>query len=403
MIYSLNTVQCTYYGLQKPQYSETRNRTVETRFLNRIHTAIKGYRHCVYLYAFIDLNVGDDLFIHKLVSSYPNVRFVLIARKPYRKIFSRYPNLTIYEVDAFPLNLCKKLRIDEGIRWRIAHDCDYGVYIGGSIFIEYSDWPNQHLWYTELFDNERMFLMGCNWGPCKTKQFEENMTSVFSGMKDICFRDLYSYNTFSHLPNVRYAPDILFDMDWSAYAGPADHKQVMISVVNCRSRSVGLPEYTADYHRFLSELTARFTGLGYHVAFCAFWERNGDLAAAEEIRSSLPPQVREATSAICYRGTNMDQILRCIAQSEYVIATRFHAMILGLSAGKKVLPLIYNLKLRTVLEDLSFQGAFYDIRQLPEDCSHVIEAITCGISDSDRAQLARLSAGHFDRLNETIN
>lgn len=98
----------------------------------------------------------------------------------------------------------------------------------------------------------------------------------------------------------------------------------------------------------------------------------------------------------------MNQILRSIAESEYVVATRFHAMILGLGAKKKVLPLIYNLKLRTVLEDLSFQGAYYDITQLPEDCEEVISQITCGISDAERERLARLSADHFERFDEKI-
>ena len=85
-----------------------------------------------------------------------------------------------------------------------------------------------------------------------------------------------------------------------------------------------------------------------------------------------------------------------------MVATRFHAMILGLSAKKKVLPLIYNLKTRTALEDLSFNGACYDITQLPEDCAGVIEKITPGITDSQREELARLSEAHFDRFSQLI-
>jgi len=375
---------------------------VDTSFLNKLHTALKRCKCSVYVYAFIDLNVGDDLFVHKLVSSYPDVRFVLIARKPYKQMLSQYRNVTVYEEDAFPLNVCKKLRIGERIRWRISHECDYAVYIGGSIFIEYSDWKDQHIWYRELFDNDRLYIIGCNWGPYQTKQFKDNMMEVFSGMKDICFRDQYSYNTFSCLPNVRYAPDIMFGMDWSAYAGKKEKQQVLISVVDCRSRSVGLGEYVQDYGRFIGGLTERFADLGYHVVLCSFRERNGDLAAAEEIRESLPPQVQESASIVNYCGTNLDQILELVAESEYIVATRFHAMVLGLAAKKKVLPVIYNQKLRTVLEDLSFQGACCDIKQLPEDCSKIIKEITCGISDGDREQLARLSAGHFDRLNEIL-
>lgn len=375
---------------------------MDTSFLNKLHTALKGYKRSVFVYAFIDLNVGDDLFIHKLVSSYPNVHFVMIARKPYKAMFAKYPNVTVFETDASFLKLCKKLRIDDRIRWRISHECDYAVYVGGSIFIEYSDWENQHLWYRDLFDNERLYIIGCNWGPCKTKQFEENMRSVFSNIKDICFRDQYSYNTFSSLPNVRYAPDIMFGQNWTAFADVEERKQVLISVVNCRSRSVKLADYTADYHRFLGNLTERFVDLGYQVVFCSFWEKNGDLAAAEEIRESLLTHVREHTVIENYCGTNLDHILKLVAESEYVVATRFHAMILGLSAKKKVLPLIYNLKTRTVLDDLSFQGAYYEITQLPEDCAGVIDRITRGISDSDRERLARLSAGHFDRVNEIL-
>ena len=375
---------------------------MDTSALNKLHTALKRCKCSVFVYAFLDLNVGDDLFVRKLVASYPDVHFLLLAKKPYKRMLAAYPNVTVYEADGFWLSGSKKLGLYEPLRWRIAHECDYAVYIGGYIFIEYSSWKDQHIWYRELFDNDRLYFMGCNWGPCKTEQFEANMRSVFSGIKDICFRDQYSYQTFSSLPNVRYAPDILFDLDWTPYAGQKEKKQVLLSVVNCRSEAVDLAEHTTAYQRFLTDLTGRFVELGYHVVLCSFWENDGDLTAAREIRSSLPPRVQEGTSIENYCGTNLDRILELIAQSEYVVATRFHAMILGLAAGKKVLPLIYNLKLRTVIQDLDFQGAYYEITRLPEDCSEVIPRISYGISDGDRERLARLSAGHFDRLNEKI-
>lgn len=371
--------------------------------MNKLHTALKRCKCSVFVYAFIDLNVGDDLFIHKLVSSYPDVHFVLLARKPYKAMFAKYANVTVFEADGFLLNACRKLGIEDRIRWRISRECDYAVYIGGSIFIEYSDWKDQHIWYKELFDNDRLYILGANWGPCRTKQFEENMRSVFSNIKDICFRDRYSYNTFSDLPNVRYAPDIMFGQDWTAYADVPEKKQVLISVVNCRSKAVDLEAYTSAYQTFIAGLTERFADLGYQVVFCSFWEKDGDLAAAREIRESLPPHVKEHTAIENYCGTNLDHILKLVAESEYVVATRFHAMILGLTAKKKVLPLIYNLKLRTVLNDLAFQGAYYEITKLPKDCSEVINGTTRGISDSDTERLARLSTGHFDRLNEILN
>ena len=197
---------------------------MDTSALNKLHTALKRCKCSVFVYAFLDLNVGDDLFVRKLVASYPDVHFLLLAKKPYKRMLAAYPNVTVYESDGFWLSGSKKLGIYEQLRWRIAHECDYAVYIGGSIFIEYSDWKDQHSWDRELYHNDRLFIMGCNWGPYRTEQFKDNMRSVFSGVRDICFRDKFSYDTFSDLPNVRFAPDILFGQDWSAYAGKEEKR-----------------------------------------------------------------------------------------------------------------------------------------------------------------------------------
>ena len=375
---------------------------MDTSFLNKWHTAIKGCRHSVFVYAYTNLNVGDDLFIHKLVSAYPDIRFVLMAKKPYGKMFSRYRNVTVHEEDSLSMKVFKMLRIDDRIQWRIPHECDYAVLIGGSVFKEDSKWENQPLWYRDLFDHDRLYFLGCNWGPCRTKDFKEAMTAVFSDIKDICFRDRRSCDEFSQLQNVRYAPDILFGFDWSPYREIPEEKQVLISVINCRSDSADLAEYASAYNAFIGQLTAQFAERGYRIVLCPFCEGEGDLEAAEEIRSCLQPEVRKHVSVVRYCGTNIEQILHLIAASEYVVATRFHAMILGLVAGKKVLPVIYHVKLRNVLKDLSFQGRYCDIWQLPEDTSDIIEGITQGICASDREQLARLSAGHFERLSEIL-
>lgn len=372
---------------------------MNTSFLNKLHTDRRGYRCTVFLYAYAELNVGDDLFLHKLVSSYPDVRFVMIARKPYQQMFSGYPNVTVYRKGAFLLRLVNKLGPAGPIPWWVARACDYAVYIGGSILQEYPHWVDQHLYYRNLFDNERLYFLGCNWGPCLTKQFEHNMADVLSRMKDVCFRDRYSFNTFSHLPNVRYAPDILLGLDWSRFAQIPEKQQVMLSVVDCTSEAIGLAPYAEQYNRFMARLAEEFAASGCRPILCAFSEDLGDCRAAETIRSLMAPQFRAQTGLVSYQGTNLEQILHLIAESQYIVATRFHAMILGLVAGKQVLPVIYSNKTRNVLEDLSFQGACLDIQALPEDPAGLRDKITRGITDRDRQKLAAQSAGHFARLN----
>lgn len=53
-------------------------------------------------------------------------------------------------------------------------------------------------------------------------------------------------------------------------------------------------------------------------------------------------------------ANNDHEILSEISASEYVIALRFHATVLGLAAGCKVLPLLYSNKTRHVFEDLEY-------------------------------------------------
>lgn len=50
----------------------------------------------------------------------------------------------------------------------------------------------------------------------------------------------------------------------------------------------------------------------------------------------------------------MDEVLRELAASEIVVGTRFHATILGLVAGARVLPIMYSDKTKHVLEDIHF-------------------------------------------------
>lgn len=375
---------------------------MNTSFLNKLHTALKGYRCSVFVHAYAELNVGDDLFLHKLFSSYPEVRFVMIVRKPYKQMFSGYRNVTIYEEGSPFFQICGRLGLGESIPWRISHECDYALYIGGSIFQEYPEWVNQTQWYRELFDNERLYFLGCNWGPARTKRFETEMTDVFSGMKDICFRDRYSCNTFSQLPNVRYAPDILLGLDWSRFSGIPEKKQVLISVVDCSNENIDLAPYAEAYNDFMARLVEQFAAAGFRPVLCSFLEKLGDHRAAEAIRSRMDPLLREETGLVRYHGTNLEQILHLIAESEYIVATRFHAMILGLVARKKVLPVIYSDKMRNVLEDLSFHGAYLDIQALPEDPAGILDGITRGITDRDRTDLSQRSAGHFAELNKVL-
>src|SRR5699024_6589693 len=65
-----------------------------------------------------------------------------------------------------------------------------------------------------LFNKNNLptYIIGANFGPYKDKRFLEKYKHHFSQYTGICFRDMYSYNLFKQLPNVKMAPDAVFTL-----------------------------------------------------------------------------------------------------------------------------------------------------------------------------------------------
>ena len=88
--------------------------------------------------------------------------------------------------------------------------------------------------------------------------------------------------------------------------------------------------------------------------------------------------------------------------SEYVIATRFHAMILGLAENKPVLPIIYSDKTINVLNDLNFEGEIIDLRK-DKDWSLISEPQKWGSLPIDMTDRLKVDSQlHFSKLDEFL-
>ena len=77
--------------------------------------------------------------------------------------------------------------------------------------------------------------------------------------------------------------------------------------------------------------------------------------------------LRATSGAIYYDGENQHEILKQLATSEIVIATRFHAVVLGLVSQCRVLPVLYSNKTKNILKDLNINGNMADIKEYMED------------------------------------
>lgn len=354
----------------------------------------------VFLYAYDRQNLGDDLFVHTITKRYPRVQFYMWSDPKNRETFGCLPNLKILQKDAGMAMFLGRLRPSLAARYRdwMENRCEAVVYIGGSIFMEYKSWAQLLTWWEYTAEHRPFYVLGANFGPYHTEAYREKITQIYGKMKDVCFRDQYSYNLFREVDTVRQAPDILFSYLMPQVA--VKEKQIFVSVINCAARdeSHGLTEHDASYVQNMARLLTQYRREGYRLVLSSFCAHEGDEEGIRKILRVMDAEQDPDIQVLNYNGTNADTLTTAIAQSEFVVATRFHGTILGLAAGRPVLPVIYSDKTLHVLQDLGFDGPVIDLRSF-EDYTAVGYPAEFAL---DRQKLARDAQKHFEKLDEVL-
>lgn len=353
-----------------------------------------------FLYAYDRQNLGDDLFVHTITKRYPHVKFYMWSDTKNRETFRSLPNLKVVQKEGGMKRFLERIRPSLGAGYRnwMENRCQAVVYIGGSIFMEYDNWAQILTWWEYTAENRPFYVMGANFGPYHTEAYREKIAQIYAKMKDVCFRDQYSYDLFREVDTVRRAPDILFSYPMPQVA--VEEKQIFVSVINCAARdeSHGLTQHDRSYVENMARLLTKYRREGYRLVLSSFCAHEGDEEGIRKILKAMDAEKDADIQVLNYDGTNADALTTAIAQSEFVVATRFHGTILALAAGRKVLPVIYSDKTLYVLQDLGFDGPVIDIRS----CEDYTAVGKPGVFGVNRQKLAQEAQKHFEKLDETL-
>lgn len=349
----------------------------------------------IFLYAYDKQNLGDDLFVHVITKRYPHVKFYMWSDKLNCKVFGSLPNLRIIDKDSAFVRFLNKLRPSLVARYKgsLERRADAVVYIGGSIFMEYPNWEQISVWWEYEAENRPFYVLGANFGPYHTEAYREKMATIFQKMGDVCFRDQYSYELFNDISTVRYAPDILFSYPMPKMT--VKEKQIFVSVIDCacRDESHGLSEFDSRYVSNMAGMLRGYLNNGYRLVLSSFCKEEGDEMGIAKILAAMGCENHPSIQMLSYNGTNSDELTSAISESEFVIATRFHATIMAMAAGRPVLPIIYSDKTKHVLDDLNYSGLVYDLRKdeswISQDMAKSIVPICPNY-------------GHFDKLDQLL-
>ncbi len=350
-----------------------------------------------FLYAYDRRNLGDDLFVHTITKRYPHVKFYMWSNKSNRETFRCLPNLKVVDKESRLVKFLSWLRpsLGPGYRNWLEYRCEAVVYIGGSIFMEYPNWAQLLTWWEYEAENRPFYVLGANFGPYHTEAYRQKIAQIYAKMQDICFRDDYSYQLFREVDTVRKAPDILFSYPMPQVS--VKKKQIFVSVIDCagRGESHGLAQHDQRYVQNMAQMLGQYLTEGYSLVLSSFCREEGDENGIRKILQAMDREGDSNIQILVYDGTNADALTQAIAESELVIATRFHAAILAIAAGRPVLPVIYSDKTLHVLEDLGFIGQIIDIRK---DDAYTLSQ--CPMSfHGDLRMLSEEAQKHFEKLD----
>ena len=342
-------------------------------------------------------NLGDDLFIKIVTERYKN-QFSLISYvdAPFLKPIK---NIRVYKnrvVAAFSHRLSKLFKVSNLWLSLLAKKNDLFLYVGGSIFMEQDNlsyWKKEKKFYDNLSID--YYILGLNFGPYATHEFKILTTDIFKRARDVCFRDKASYTLFNDLGTTRASTDIVFSMDTSKYTINKE-KIAIFSLINCEDR---FNQKIADkYDQEIRVMTKKLVNDGYKVIYMSFCQYESDETVNQRVLDGLDKTTASNVELFRYYG-NLEEALALIAKCEIVIATRFHAVILGLLFSKKVLPLAYSKKTSNILHDLDFKGEIVDINKIEKFDGSAVDFTALRVTDvTDQVTRANLQFQELDKV-----
>ena len=362
----------------------------------------------VLVYGYKNLNFGDDLFFSILFKRYPQVKFVFEGDKKYKKMFKNYRNVkVVVQYSFFDIFLATLGKIFKTSQQSILEKfVNYKVLIIGSGFKECS---KTQFYRTKPTSNKKLLVIGTNIDARCTETFVNLCSDYFSNCLDVCFRDSQSYNLFSELPNTRLAPDVVFDIKTYFSTQNSNtqfiqnnqlrhQKYAVISLISFNMRSKD-PNVQTDYLSGVKTIINYLISKGLKIVLMGFCEAEGDTLSIDKLLKE--DYIKENSYAYVYNG-NIAEALAIIEYADTVIATRFHAMVLGMAMNKKTLPIVYDTKMSNVLNDLGVRH-FWDFKSIKNIEPQELENWYNNYCFTNSEKLANDAKKQFSALDNILN
>lgn len=350
----------------------------------------------VFVRGFFHVNLGDDLFLYILARRYPQHKFHVIINDEYTNVFRDEKNIIVHSYKKIRRGLDRFLsNYDKDYYLEVEKKCQLNVVIGGSIFQEGLDDANARKRLAKMPNLNPTYILGANFGPYVTEDYRLLVQDYLAKAEDVCFRDKWSKDKFSDLTNVRYAPDIVLGIESIIPKVEVQQRMIFISVIDCLKKGKDIREHCANYENFIVRCINYYSEHGYEIKLSSFCKMEGDEDAISRIVEKLSSEKLNQVSILNYNGDNWREIIDLINQSEKIIASRFHSMILGMVFGGEILPIAYNKKFEQFLNNFSLSRYCLSISELNAQVPEQMEYLVFNNSE----EVAKSAVSHFKKLD----
>ncbi|MDB7274541.1 polysaccharide pyruvyl transferase family protein, partial [Enterococcus faecium] len=229
---------------------------------------------------------------------------------------------------------------------------------------------------------KKYFVIGSNFGPFYFQEQLVSYNNFFKETNGVVFRDKKSFHLFSDLSNVSLAPDVVFNYSLrEKKLNNGYNNYIVISVINLHGRKGFSIKDVEMYENWLEKVCSHFVKLKKKVVLMGFCESERDNEVLNRIKVRLDPKL--AADVIYYTHKTLNESLQYMYNAELIIATRFHAMILGWLFSKPTFVISYSPKIiETIktwfpkqayteifqLNDYNYQNIQNDATKIPNDC-----------------------------------
>lgn len=318
-------------------------------------------------------NLGDDLFLKILSERYPNIFFTIISDEINGEVFNNIRNLNIISkrrsfttsiidrISGFTTLILPLSSFNQEIK--LACSKKNYIEIGGSIFMMHPKKEKDIALRKRLKIAERVgsyHILGSNFGPYYSENQITDYKRLFGKISGVIFRDKYSLSLFSNLPSVSFAPDIVLTMNNQIGNAPLiKNRYIVFSVVDYNLKINSNDSVKASsYKNLLVNLIEFYLKENIIIVLMSFCEAEGDSLFIEEL---LNENRWTGEEVVHYKHTNTENSLNILKHANAIVATRFHAMILGWVFQVPTFVISYSRKTTDVIDSLWQDQTFLNI------------------------------------------